>query len=204
MRPFAWHSRLFWGNYVPWRTPCQCISAASTSWHRLGQRRATSTFAVRGNRTRDVRSFSSKKVVSRTVQDLWKDRPWYCNIDDDGKNHWNSDYVIISRSIAACIIHSQNAYRSDLLLTSSYLLFSGFALPTVTSPSDRKHKIDWLDAGMVIGLAGLASTSTFPSIVAAPPYSWPIVRYPGVNSPHSYVSRMSGGSLTEIRRILGS
>ncbi|KAI1063740.1 hypothetical protein LB506_005889 [Fusarium annulatum] len=28
--------------------------------------------------------------------------------------------------------------------------------------------------GMVIGLAGLAFTSTFPSIVAAPPYSWPI------------------------------
>ncbi|USP81324.1 hypothetical protein yc1106_08598 [Curvularia clavata] len=28
--------------------------------------------------------------------------------------------------------------------------------------------------GMVIGLAGLACTSTFPSIVAAPPYSWPI------------------------------
>ncbi|KAF5540677.1 hypothetical protein FNAPI_10430 [Fusarium napiforme] len=28
--------------------------------------------------------------------------------------------------------------------------------------------------GMVIGLAGLAFTATFPTIVAAPPYSWPI------------------------------
>ncbi|KAF5586110.1 hypothetical protein FPANT_7316 [Fusarium pseudoanthophilum] len=28
--------------------------------------------------------------------------------------------------------------------------------------------------GMVIGLAGLAFTSTFPTIVAAPPYNWPI------------------------------
>ncbi|KAI1049651.1 hypothetical protein LB505_011695, partial [Fusarium chuoi] len=28
--------------------------------------------------------------------------------------------------------------------------------------------------GMIIGLAGLAFTSTFPNIVAAPPYSWPI------------------------------
>ncbi|GKU09136.1 unnamed protein product, partial [Fusarium langsethiae] len=36
--------------------------------------------------------------------------------------------------------------------------------------------------GMVIGLAGLAFTATFPIIVASPPYSWPIVGYPAVNS----------------------
>lgn len=29
--------------------------------------------------------------------------------------------------------------------------------------------------GMVIGLAALGFTSTFPVIVAAPPYNWPIV-----------------------------
>ncbi|KAF5598951.1 hypothetical protein FPCIR_2597 [Fusarium pseudocircinatum] len=32
--------------------------------------------------------------------------------------------------------------------------------------------------GIVIGLAALAFTATFPGIVAAPPYSWPIVRAP--------------------------
>ncbi|KAF5967368.1 major facilitator superfamily domain-containing protein [Fusarium coicis] len=45
-------------------------------------------------------------------------------------------------------------------------------------------RVFWVCAtyGMVIGLAGLAFTSTFPTLVAAPPYSWPIVRYPSVNS----------------------